>query len=68
MKLGCDVFVLSKIAILEGFLLLATKTMSLFNTFLQLKFKIPPKIKILTNVKILPPQEKEKILIVMLLF
>ena len=33
-NLGCDVFVLSKIAFLEVFLVLAAKSMSLFSPFL----------------------------------
>ena len=59
--LWCDVFVLSKIAFLEFFLVLAAKSMSLFSPFLFSKnWNYPPKIQIMANVKTSPPQENIK--------
>ena len=60
--LWCDVFVLSKIAFLKGFLVFAAKSMSLFSPFLFNKsLNYPPRIQILTNVKTSPPQENKNI-------
>ena len=55
-------FFLSNIAFLEGFLVLAAKSMSLFSPFMFSKnWNYPPKIQIWTNVKTSPTQEKIKI-------
>ena len=61
-NIWCDVFVLSKIAYLEGFFGFGVKSMSLFSPFLFSKnLNYPPKILILTNVKTSPPQENVNI-------